>query len=109
MLAGRMEKSTEIEGVIVEFYRVGNAVKVSAVDTRTFLEVSIVASPHCSEQEMTDTVLRKLAYVQEKKLGQEKSSGRKKSAGRKKARAGIKARAPGAAGGTLTGYLGAAG
>ena len=84
MLAGRMEKSTEIEGVIVEFYRVGNAVKVSAVDTRTFLEVSIVASPHCSEQEMTDTVLRKLAYVQEKKLGQEKKRGQEKSAGRNK-------------------------
>jgi hypothetical protein len=40
LLAGRMEKSTEIEGVIVEFYGVGNAVKVSAVDTVTFFEVS---------------------------------------------------------------------
>jgi len=67
-----MEKSTEIEGVIVEFHRVGNAVKVSAVDTKTYLEVSIMAPVHCSEQEMTDTVLRKLAYVQEKGRGRER-------------------------------------
>ena len=58
LLAGRMEKSTEIEGVIVEFYQVGNAVKVSAVDTKTFLEVSIVAPAHCSgwpQGDRTDT------------------------------------------------------
>ena len=64
-----MEKSTEIEGVIVEFHQVGNAVKVSAVDTETFLEVSIMAPVHCTEKEMTDTVLRKLAYVREKRDG----------------------------------------
>ncbi|MDX1482846.1 MAG: hypothetical protein R3229_00060 [Alphaproteobacteria bacterium] len=61
-----MEKSTEIDGVIVEFHRVGNAVKVSAVCTRTYVEVSIMAPATCSEHEMTQTVLRKLAYVQEK-------------------------------------------
>ncbi len=72
LLAGRMEKSTEIEGVIVEFHRVGNAVKVSAVDTKTFLEVSIVAPAHCSEQEMTDSVLRKLAYIQEKERARQR-------------------------------------
>ena len=71
-----MEKSTDIEGVIVEFYRIGNAVKVSAVDTKTFLEVSITAPAHCSEQEMTDSVLRKLAYVQDKNRGREKQRGR---------------------------------
>ena len=51
----------------MEFYRVGNAVKVSAVDTATYMEVSIMAPADCSEREMTDTVLRKLAYVQDKK------------------------------------------
>ena len=64
---GFMEKSAEIEGVIVEFHRVGNAVKVSAVDTKTYQEVSILAPVTCSEREMTDTVLRKLAYVQNKR------------------------------------------
>ncbi|HSR54979.1 MAG TPA: hypothetical protein VLN73_01970 [Alphaproteobacteria bacterium] len=61
-----MGQSAEKDGVIVEFHRVGNAVKVSAVDTRTYLEVSIMAPVGCSEREMTDTVLRKLAYVQAK-------------------------------------------
>lgn len=59
-----MQESRNIDGVIVEFRPVGNAVKVSAVDTRTYLEVSIVAPLGCSEREMTDTVLKKLAYVQ---------------------------------------------
>ena len=58
------------DGVIVEFHRVGNAVKVSAVDTRSFLEVSILAPTTASEKEMTDTVLKKLAWVQAKKAGQ---------------------------------------
>jgi metal-dependent hydrolase (beta-lactamase superfamily II) len=66
-----MEKSTDIEGVIVEFHQIGNAVKVSAVDTKTFLEVSIMAPAHCTEQEMTDTVLRKLAYIREKRRGRQ--------------------------------------
>lgn len=57
------------EGVIVEFHRVGSAVKVSAVDTRTYEEVSIVASTTATEREMTDTVLKKLAWVQAKKRG----------------------------------------
>lgn len=61
-----LDKSTEIDGVIIEFHQVGNAVKVSAVDTKTYLEVSIVAPVNCSEQEMIDTALRKLAYVAQK-------------------------------------------
>jgi metal-dependent hydrolase (beta-lactamase superfamily II) len=73
LLTGHMEKSTEIEGVIVEFHQVGNAVKVSAVDTKTFLEVSIMAPAHCTEQEMTDSVLRKLDYIREKRRGRQGS------------------------------------
>jgi hypothetical protein len=61
-----MERSAEIDGVIVEFHKVGNTVKVSAVDTKTYLEVSILAPATCSEREMTDAVLSKLAYVQAK-------------------------------------------
>lgn len=54
------------EGVIVEFHRIGNAVKVSAVDTRSFLEVSIMAPATASEREMTDVVLKKLAWMRAK-------------------------------------------
>ena len=49
--------------VILEFHRVGNSIKVSAVDTETYVEVSIVAPRDCTEKEMTDTVLQKLNYV----------------------------------------------
>jgi len=52
--------------VIVEFQRLGNAVKVSAVDTRTYVEVSIMAPVNATEQQMTETVMRKLAWVQSK-------------------------------------------
>lgn len=50
-------------GAIVEFHRIGNSVKVSAVDTETHVEVSIVAPASSSERQMTDAVLKKLQYV----------------------------------------------
>lgn len=59
-------KKADEDGVIVEFHRIGNAVKVSAIDTLTYLEVSITAPATASEREMTDTVLQKLAWVQSK-------------------------------------------
>ena len=49
--------------VIIEFHRIGNSVKVSAVDTKTYIEVSIVAPRDSTEKQMTDTVLQKLHYV----------------------------------------------
>ena len=48
---------------IIEFQRIGNSVKVSAVDTKTYIEVSIVAPRDSTEKQMTDTVLQKLHYV----------------------------------------------
>lgn len=49
--------------VLVEFYRVGNSVKVSAIDVMTYVEVSIIAPTDSTEKQMTDTVLQKLNYV----------------------------------------------
>ncbi len=46
--------------VILEFHRVGNAIKVSAIDTKTYVEVSIVAPLDRTEKHMNDTVLQKL-------------------------------------------------
>lgn len=57
------------EGVIVEFHRVGNVVKVSAVDTRTLVEVSIMAPPTATEREMTEAVVNKLTWVQSRRKG----------------------------------------
>ena len=49
--------------VIIEFYRVGAFVKVSAVDTATLTEVSIVGDPACGEETLKRAVLQKLEYV----------------------------------------------
>ncbi len=49
--------------VIIEFYQVGAFVKVSAVDTATLTEVSIVGDPACGEEALKRAVLQKLEYV----------------------------------------------
>jgi hypothetical protein len=51
------------EGYIIEFHRVGNAVKVTAMDPATLTEVSIVGAPGAGETELTRLVIRKLEYV----------------------------------------------
>ncbi|HEY4136304.1 MAG TPA: hypothetical protein VGO34_13940 [Alphaproteobacteria bacterium] len=48
---------------IIEFHRVGNAVKVSAVDPVSMTEVSIVAPATLGQRLMSANVLRKLDYV----------------------------------------------
>ncbi len=53
--------------VIIEFYPVGAFVKVSAVDAATFIEVSIVGDPACSEEVLKRAVLQKLEYVLERR------------------------------------------
>ncbi len=53
--------------VIIEFYRVGAFVKVSAVDTATFIEVSIVGDPTRGEEALKRAVLQKLEYVLERR------------------------------------------
>jgi hypothetical protein len=54
------------EGVILEFFRVGRYVKVSAVDTKTGVEVSIVGDPRQGEETLKRTAIRKLQYVMNK-------------------------------------------
>ncbi len=49
--------------VIVEFHRVGNSIKVSAIDAKTYVEVSIIAPLDSTKKHRTDTVLQKLDYV----------------------------------------------
>ncbi len=40
--------------VILEFNRVGNSIKVSAIDAKTYVEVSIVAPLDSTEKQMTE-------------------------------------------------------
>ena len=53
--------------VIIEFHRIGNSVKVSAMDTKTLTEVSIVGPANAGEEILKRNVLRKLDYVLAKK------------------------------------------
>ncbi len=49
--------------VIIEFRQVGAYVKVSAIDTATYTEVSIVGDPKRSEEALKRAAVRKLEYV----------------------------------------------
>ena len=49
--------------VLIEIQRVGNAVKVTAMDPVTLTEITIVGSPHDGEETLTRTAIQKLIYV----------------------------------------------
>lgn len=52
------------EEYIVEFLRVGDSVKVSAIDPKTGMEASIVAPAHgVTQKQMQDVAVKKLNYV----------------------------------------------
>lgn len=53
-------------GVIFEFISIGSYVKVSAIDTRTGTEVSIVGDPRRGEAGLRRIALRKLENVMRK-------------------------------------------
>ncbi|HTH16484.1 MAG TPA: hypothetical protein VL974_07520 [Magnetospirillum sp.] len=55
--------------VFFEFHRIGNFVKVSAIDAETGLEVSIVGDAAASEAMLKRTALKKLEYVLAKQAG----------------------------------------
>ncbi len=61
-----MAKNTE-ERVIIEYIPVGKYVKVSAIDPKTRIEVSIVGDPKQGEAVLKRTAVRKLHYVLQKK------------------------------------------
>jgi phage head maturation protease len=54
---------TDDQGYIIEFHRIGNAVKVTAMDPATLTEVSIVGAPGIGDADLTRLVVRKLEYV----------------------------------------------
>ena len=49
--------------VILEFHSVGNAVKVTAIDPETLVEVSIMGPLAAGEEALKRVALRKLEYV----------------------------------------------
>lgn len=53
--------------IIIEFRRVGASVKVSAIEPKTLIEVSIIGPASSSRGDLERAVLRKLEYVMAKK------------------------------------------
>jgi hypothetical protein len=49
--------------VLFEFHRIGNAVRVAALDPATNTEVSLLGPPGCGEAALKRVALGKLAYV----------------------------------------------
>jgi hypothetical protein len=61
-----MSRHRSSHGVILEFINIGAYVKVSAIDTRTGMEVSIVGDPRRGEPALRRIALRKLERAMEK-------------------------------------------
>lgn len=64
--------SEEQRNVIFEMMTVGRYVKVSAIDTATGVEVSIVGDPRRGERSLRQVALRKLRYVMKRDAGRGK-------------------------------------
>ncbi len=52
--------------IIIEFKQIGNVVKVTAIDTVTMIEASIVGDPKAGKEDLTKLAVRKLQYVIER-------------------------------------------
>ena len=55
---------------LLEFRRIGNSVKVSAIDPITAQEVSIVGPADIGQEELSRVAIRKLKYVMQKKAAE---------------------------------------
>ena len=52
-----------MSGYIIEYYQLGNSVKVSAIDPETGKEVSIVGPATQSRKELARVAVQKLEYM----------------------------------------------
>ena len=53
--------------ILLEFQRIGNAVKVVAMDPETLVEVTIMGPPGAGEEALSRIAMRKLEYVLNKR------------------------------------------
>ncbi len=54
------------EGFIVEFYQIGNSIKVTAFDPVTLTEATIVGAASATKEQLSQLAVRKLLYVMHK-------------------------------------------
>ena len=57
--------------VLFEYMRIGNNVKVTAIESSTKVEVSVIVPASLSEEQMQIQALQKLRYVLRKKAAEE--------------------------------------
>jgi hypothetical protein len=57
---------TQQDGYIIEFYQLGNSIKVTAFDPQTFTEVTIIGVPGLPRDALARNAVRKLEYVMAK-------------------------------------------
>lgn len=60
---------TQKDGYIIEFYQLGNSIKVTAFDPQSLTEVAIIGVPGLSRDALARNAVRKLEYVMAKKAG----------------------------------------
>ena len=63
----RSSAGASLSEVLFEFRRVGNSIRVVAVDPVTNTEITMVGAPGCGEETLKRLAARKLAYVISKK------------------------------------------
>ncbi len=59
----------QLREVLFEFYREGNSIRVSAIDTITNVEIVMVGAARYSEAMLKTMAIRKLKYVIAKQSG----------------------------------------
>ena len=62
----RHSPMTQKDGYIIEYYQLGNSVKVTAFDPQTLTEVAIIGVPGLSREALARNAVRKLEYVMAK-------------------------------------------
>jgi hypothetical protein len=65
--AGIYNKALEGREIIIEFYPVGQIVRVSAMDAQSLTEISIQGPASAGEETLTRNALKRLEYVLRKK------------------------------------------
>jgi hypothetical protein len=66
------DREENMREVLFELRRVGNSVRVNAIDPVTNIEVTIIGDPRFGEEALKRTAMRKLTYVIAKRREQGK-------------------------------------
>lgn len=61
-----MTADADNDGFLIEFIRIGNSVKVSAIDPQTGTEASTIGPASASETQLAKAAIAKLRYVMAK-------------------------------------------